>query len=68
MKSARLFASGKKVDFRQDDISVQFTGLPNKAPDDPVTVIEVECESEPTVNGLYVREHRKRYKVGTIES
>ncbi len=64
VKSARLFASGKKVDFRQDDISVQFTGLPAKAPDEPVTVIEAECESEPTVSGLYVREHRERYKVG----
>ena len=49
VKSARLFASGRKVDFRQDDISVQFTGLPQKAPDDPATVIAVECESEPTV-------------------
>ncbi|HUZ47316.1 MAG TPA: alpha-L-fucosidase [Terriglobia bacterium] len=68
VKSARLFASGKKVDFRQDDISVQFTGLPAKAPDDPVTVIEVECESVPSHDGVYVREHRKRYKVGTIES
>ncbi len=47
VKSARLFASGRKVDFRQDDVSVQFTGLPVKAPDDPATVIEVECESEP---------------------
>jgi len=64
VKSAKLFASGKKVNFRQDDISIQFTGLPIKAPDDPVTVIEAECESEPTVSGLYVREHRKRYKVG----
>jgi len=62
--SAKMFASGKKVDFRQDDISVQFSGLPNKAPDDPVTVIEAVCDSEPTVSGLYVREHRERYKVG----
>jgi alpha-L-fucosidase len=62
--SARLFASGRKVDFRQDDISVQFIGLPDKAPDEPVTVIAVECESEPSIEGLYVREHRKRYKVG----
>ncbi len=62
--SAKLFASGKKVDFRQDDISVQFAGLPANAPDDPVTVIEAECESEPVVNSLYVREHRERIKVG----
>ncbi|MEJ2010469.1 MAG: hypothetical protein P8Z30_20340, partial [Acidobacteriota bacterium] len=62
--SAKLFASGKKVDFRQDDVSVQFTGLPIQAPDEPVTVIEAQCESEPVVNSLYVREHRERYKVG----
>lgn len=62
--SARLFASGKKVAFRQDDISVQFTGLPATAPDQPVTVIEAECDSEPRVEGLYVREHRQREKVG----
>jgi alpha-L-fucosidase len=62
--SARLFASGKRVNFRQDETSIQFTGLPVKAPDDPVTVIEAECESEPTVDGLYVRENRKRYNVG----
>jgi alpha-L-fucosidase len=64
IKSARLFASGKKLDFRQDDISVQFLGLPAQAPDDPVTVIAAECESEPTVSREYVREHRERYKVG----
>ena len=68
VKSARLLASGKKVDFRQDDISVQFTGLPANAPDEPVTVIEAECESEPTVSGRYVREHRERYKVGVSGS
>jgi alpha-L-fucosidase len=64
VKSARLFAAGHRVEFRQNDISVQFTGLPAQAPDDPVTVIEAECDSEPTVNGLYVREHRERFKVG----
>lgn len=64
VKSARLFASGKKVDFEQDDISVRFTGLPAKAPDDPVTVIEAECESEPIIDSEYVRKERKREKVG----
>ncbi|HEV1993498.1 MAG TPA: alpha-L-fucosidase [Candidatus Acidoferrum sp.] len=64
VKSARLFASGKKVDFRQDDVSTQFVGLPAAAPDSPVTVIEVECDSEPRVEGAYVREHRPRAKVG----
>ncbi|HKS94574.1 MAG TPA: alpha-L-fucosidase [Terriglobia bacterium] len=64
VKSARLLVSGKRVDFRQDDISVQFTGLPAAAPDSPVTVIEAECDSEPVVEGLYVREHRERYQAG----
>ena len=68
VKSARLFASGKKVDFRQDDISVQFTGLPANAPDEPVTVIEAECESEPIFDNHYVREHRERYKAGVSSS
>jgi alpha-L-fucosidase len=65
VKGARLFASGKKVDFVQDDISARFTGLPYDAPDQPVTVIEVECESEPIVESEYVRRERPRAGVGT---
>jgi alpha-L-fucosidase len=68
VQSARLLATGEKVEFRQDDISVQFTGLPVGAPDDPVTVIVAECDSEPRVDGDYVRVHRKRYKVGVSQS
>jgi alpha-L-fucosidase len=64
VKSARLFASGRPVAFEQDDISVRFTGLPAEAPDSPVTVIAVECESEPTIEGMYVRKERKREGVG----
>jgi alpha-L-fucosidase len=64
VKSARLFASGQKVDFVQDDISVRFTGLPLDAPDHPVTVIEAECESEPTIESSYVRKNRPRANVG----
>ena len=64
VKSARLFASGQKVDFVQDDISVRFTGLPQNPPDDPVTVIAAECESEPIVESSYVRRERPRAGVG----
>jgi alpha-L-fucosidase len=64
VKSARLFASGKKVDFVQDDISVRFMGLPQNAPDHPVTVIEAECESEPMIDSNYVRKNRPRAGVG----
>jgi len=60
VKSARLFASGQKVDFEQDDISVRFTGLPQIPPDGPVTVIAAECESEPIVDSAYVRTERPR--------
>jgi alpha-L-fucosidase len=64
VKSARLFASGKNVDFAQDDISVRFTGLPQHPPDHPVTVIAAECESEPTVDSTFVRRVRPRAGVG----
>jgi len=65
VKSARLYASGKKVDFVQDDISLRFTGLPHDAPDQPVSIIEAECESEPVIDGTYVRKNRQRAGVGT---
>ena len=64
VKAARLYASGKKVDFVEDDISVRFTGLPHAAPDHPVTVIEAECESEPVIDATYVRKNRPRAGVG----
>ncbi len=68
VKSARLLVSGQPVEFRQDDISAQFTGLPALAPDNPISVVAVECDSEPSVSELYVRTHRKRYNVGVIQS
>jgi len=64
IKSARLFASGKKVDFVQDGVSVRFTGLPLEAPDQPITVIEAECESEPIIDSEEVRRKRPRAEVG----
>jgi alpha-L-fucosidase len=45
--SARLLATGEKLTFRQDKYRLLFTGLPATAPDDPVTVIEFECDREP---------------------
>ncbi|PYV86899.1 MAG: alpha-L-fucosidase [Acidobacteria bacterium] len=60
VKSARLFKNGQKVDFRQDDFRVQFTGLPERAPDELVSVIEVEFESEPKQDMQFVRKEKKR--------
>ena len=62
--SARLYASGKPVTFEQGDEYVRFTGLPIAAPDSPVTVLAIECDKEPDVEGLDVRKFRKRLGVG----
>jgi alpha-L-fucosidase len=45
--NARLLTTGQKIAFKQEERRVQFTGLPEKAPDDVVTVIEIECDGEP---------------------
>jgi alpha-L-fucosidase len=58
--AARLFATGKKVEFEQDRFRVRFTGLPMAAPDDPVTVLAVECDAEPTQSTDQVRKERPR--------
>jgi alpha-L-fucosidase len=58
-KSARLLATGKKVDFTQDAYSIKFTGLPATAPDHPLTTIAIECESEPTQDNIYVRKRER---------
>ena len=51
-KSAKLLASGKDVKFTHAGSQLMFTDLPAKAPDDPVTVIAAEFESEPMQNSL----------------
>jgi alpha-L-fucosidase len=58
-KSARLLATGQKVDFTQDTYSIKFTGLPEKAPDYPVTTIAIECEAVPTQDNLFVRDRER---------
>jgi alpha-L-fucosidase len=60
VKSARILTTGQNVNFQQDDFRVQFTGLPEKAPDDLATVIAAECESEPVQDTMHVREDRPR--------
>jgi alpha-L-fucosidase len=63
VKSARLLASGKEVRFDQDRFRVRFTGLPQTAPDDPVTVIAAECDAEPTQSTDMIRKERPRTRV-----
>ena len=57
--SARLLATGQTVAFEQDDYHVRFKGLPQRAPDDPVTTLVVECESEPKQDELFVRRRER---------
>ena len=61
-KSARLAATGKEVKFEQEKFRVQFTGLPEKAPDDPVTTIAIECDGEPHQDQNAIRTQRMRLK------
>ena len=62
--SARLLKTGQKVEFTQDEFTLRLTGLPMQAPDQPATVIEVECDGEPVVNHEAMRPLWPRYKVG----
>lgn len=60
VKSAHLLKSGTEVKFTQDDYQTKLTGLPERAPDSPVTTIALECESEPVQDTTYVRENKPR--------
>jgi alpha-L-fucosidase len=63
VKSAHLLRTGGEVKFTQDGFQTKLTGLPEKAPDYPVTTIAIECESEPTQNTDNVRINKPR---GTV--
>src|SRR5579862_910554 len=60
--SAKLLSNGRPVTFEQEDFRVRFTGLPKNAPDDPVTVLEIECDAEPVQDTGAVRRNRPRLK------
>jgi len=59
VKSAKLLSSGRHVNFTQDAYSLKLTGLPEKAPDYPVTTIAIECESEPKQDNIFVRKRER---------
>jgi alpha-L-fucosidase len=50
------------VEFEQEQFRVRFKGLPKSAPDDPVTVLAIECDSEPVQDTGAVRWDRPRLK------
>lgn len=65
VKSARLVKTGQDVQFTQNEpLSLQLKGLPVEAPDSPLSVIEVECESDPIIDAWGMVPLWPRYKVG----
>ena len=64
VQSAKLLATGKKVEFSQDQFRTRFTGLPQTAPDQPVTTLEIQCDGEPVQDTMMVRKERPRRDVG----
>jgi len=64
VNSAKLFTTGQKLEMKQETFRVQFTGLPEKAPEEPITSIAVECESEPVQDIEWIFKERPRREVG----
>ena len=64
VKSAHLVSTEAPVKFEQEKFRVRFTGLPETAPDDPVTTIAIECDGEPKQDSDMVRKERPRRSVG----
>jgi alpha-L-fucosidase len=60
--SAKMLRSGTPVKFQQTEFQTKFIGLPQSAPDSPVTTLAVECESEPVQDTDFVRKNRERDK------
>jgi alpha-L-fucosidase len=61
--AAKLYPSGQPVRFEQEQFRVRFLGLPTFAPDPIATVIQVECDGEPTQDQNAIRVNRKRESV-----
>lgn len=63
VKSAKLLPEGEPVKFEQNEFHVRFKDLPSDAPDNPISVLELECESIPTQDMIFVRKNMPRGKV-----
>lgn len=61
--SAKILKTGQTIPFTQTETTLRLTGLPATAPDDPITVLEVECDRPPVVDHHSIRPHWKRYSV-----
>jgi len=60
IRSAKLLPEGDPVKFEQNEFRVRFKDLPSEAPDSPISVLELECESIPTQDMIFVRKNMPR--------
>jgi len=60
IESAKLLPEGESVNFEQNEFRVRFKDLPSEAPDNPISVLELECESVPIQDMLFVRRNMPR--------
>jgi alpha-L-fucosidase len=62
--SAQLLKTGASVQVKQDEFRTHLIGMPEQAPESPVTTIVVECDKEPTQDTDRVRINKPRLRVG----
>jgi len=62
--SAKLLKGGPALAVTQDGYRTLITGLPDKAPDSPVTTIVLECDDTPKQDTDFVRINKPRAGVG----
>ena len=62
--SAKVLKTGQALAVTQDGFRTHITGLPDAAPDSPVTVLEIQCDGEPMQDTNYVRVNKPRAGVG----
>ena len=62
VKSAHLYAGNNEVKFAQDKVRLRLTGLPERAPDDPVTHVHRHrmADDVPRQDTDYIRKERPR--------
>ncbi len=62
--SARLLGGGGTLAVTQDGFRTHITGLPEQAPDSPVSTLAIECDGVPEQDTLNVRINKPRAGVG----
>ena len=64
MLSAKILKTCQAVAVAQDGFRTHITGLPESAPDSPLTTLAIQCDGLPEQDTLNVRINKPRLKVG----